>query len=309
MKMRQFILKKALKRNLFDEKGNYKTRWINFEFNSSCNLRCKWCSLDHAKKREVLSENILEKALDELIRDDKYDIERIDLHNAGETLLHPNLKKMLEIIASKKEKIHGKPTIHLLTNAYILNEKNSNDIIESGSLDEIRFSVDGGSKELYEKIRGGSKWELVRDNILNFLQKNKGKIRTEILCIIPNEKEVKTDWMEEDFKDLFARVDNVDLRRAHNWDGSSKLNIDKTWDEVANGRMCKFLLKNLVILPNGDVTVCCADLNSRGVVGNLSEEKLVDIFFSLKRLNIVNLFSRGKKEKIDLCKSCAGYYE
>ena len=32
--------------------------------------------------------------------------------------------------------------------------------------------------------------------------------------------------------------------------------------------VCKFLLRELVLLPDGRVTVCCADLNARGVIGD-----------------------------------------
>ncbi|KKR12046.1 MAG: Radical SAM domain protein [Candidatus Wolfebacteria bacterium GW2011_GWC2_39_22] len=309
MDIKKAYLEKVLSKYLFDKDGKYKVKWINFEFNSSCNLRCKWCTLDHTKKREIISEETLTKSFDEFIANGKFSIKRIDLHNAGETLLHPNLKRLLDIIAVKKQEIKSKPTVHLLTNALILNEQKSREIIESGAIDEIRFSIDGGTKEAYESIRRGSNWGKVRDNIKKFLELNNGKIKTGVICIVPNERDISIEWMEDDFKEIFLTMDNIDLRRPHNWDGSIELDIDETANEQANGRTCKFLMKNMVILPNGDVTVCCADLNGRGIIGNVNDSSLEEIFLSFQRLQMLKLFSKGKKDDINLCKACAGFYE
>ncbi len=71
---------------------------LNLEFNSSCNLRCQWCSLDHTKERKVMSRAVLEKVMQELSSGVFRNLRRIDLHNGGETLLHPDLPGMLSVI-------------------------------------------------------------------------------------------------------------------------------------------------------------------------------------------------------------------
>ena len=73
--------------------------------------------------------------------------------------------------------------------------------------------------------------------------------------------------------------------------------------------MCKFLLRELVVLPDARVTVCCADLNARGVIGNLGESSLRDIFNSEARASMIDAFGRGNKASIPLCKDCTGYYD
>ncbi|GKT29402.1 hypothetical protein ADUPG1_001175, partial [Aduncisulcus paluster] len=32
------------------------------KFNSSCNLRCKWCALDHGKERKIMPREVLERS-------------------------------------------------------------------------------------------------------------------------------------------------------------------------------------------------------------------------------------------------------
>jgi radical SAM protein with 4Fe4S-binding SPASM domain len=306
----------SLKTYLIDHNHNFTIRWLNFEFCSSCNLRCKWCSLDHTKKADMMNPEILEKVLDDILKNKSFNLERIDLHNAGEVLLHNNLKEMLKVIAGKK-KAFKNVYITLLTNATLLTDEISNILINSSALDVIRFSVDGGTKSLYEEIRNGAKWDLVKKNILSFIELNKRndrKIRkVEIICIIPPDKPQMTSWMEEDFKQVFSRVDDVELRYPHNWDGSTELNITYSqtmakYFENNKDKMCMFLLKNLVVLPNGDVTVCCADLNSRGVVGNVKYSSMEELYFTKKRLNMIELYRRNKKSEINLCQKCTGYY-
>ena len=96
--------------------------WVNIEIYSACNLRCKFCSLDHSKAAEIMSLELLELILDKLTQIPEK-IERIELHNGGETLLHPKLGDVLTLIGKYKSKIPGNPSLVLLTNATPLSEK------------------------------------------------------------------------------------------------------------------------------------------------------------------------------------------
>lgn len=73
--------------------------------------------------------------LNELIENKHFYIERIDLHNAGETLLHPNLAEMLKIISKKKKSLKEKSPviISLLTNVMLLKENMTKEIVDSNS--------------------------------------------------------------------------------------------------------------------------------------------------------------------------------
>ena len=74
-------------------------------------------------------------------------------------------------------------------------------------------------------------------------------------------------------------------------------------------KVCKFLRSEMVLLPDGRVTVCCADLNARGVIGNLAQNSLREIFNSGERASMLDAFRRGDKASIPLCRDCAGYYD
>lgn len=288
--------------------------WLNLEFASNCNLRCKWCSLDHDKPKQFMTTELLGKVLDDVIRDPGIQLDRIELHNAGETLLHPDLPSMFAEIAARKADL---PTINLLTNAGALNAARTKTILESGAIDVIRFSIDGGSKEEFEELRQPAKWDHIRSNINAFLDANKASDRpleTGVICIVDPQKALTTDLMEPEFQELFGCIDDVSLRHPHNWDGSADLGIDdKAYEKhaeklSAQGKICYFLTKDMVVLPNGDTTVCCADLNSRGVIGSSTFSSIRQLYNSKKRQEMLSLFKAGRKNDIDLCKDCTGYY-
>lgn len=292
--------------------GPLTLEWINLEFASHCNLRCKWCSLDHDKPKQVMPAELLAKVLDEVVADPGINLKRIELHNAGETLLHPDLPGMFAVIAARKERL---PIINLLTNAGALNEARTRAILDSGAIDVIRFSVDGGTQAEFEELRKPARWAQIRDNIHRFLDANERsarKLRTGVICIVAPEKTLTQDWMEPEFRALFARIDDVSLRFPHNWDGSAELGVNdrdyKHHAKVSKGKTCYFLIKDMVFLPNGDATVCCADLNSRGVIGNVTQSTIREIYHSSKRQRMLQLFGEGRKDDIDLCRTCTGYY-
>ena len=283
---------------------------INIEFVSYCNLRCKLCSLDHTKTKIRISPAILKHFFENLLSDKRFrSVKTIHLYNAGEVLLHPKLKEMLDIIKHYKQQaaeqgIHF-PLIALLTNATILDDENSKILIESSVLDHIRFSMDGGNKEKFEEMRERAKWDSFVKNVSHFCALNKlsqKPIQTGIITLVEYKNKLDTEWMSEEFKFLLHTVDGYELRYAHNWGGDVEIEELKNKKGYKVG--CSLLMHQLGLLPNGDITVCCADLNSKGVIGNITRETLFEIYMKPQRIEMLNNFIKGQKKKIDLCKNC-----
>jgi sulfatase maturation enzyme AslB (radical SAM superfamily) len=313
--------------------------WFNIEFASRCNLRCKWCSLDFDKPSVNMDEALLAKALDELLTPAGWAVGEIALHNGGEALMHPRLSSMLGVIAAKRAGHATFPRVSLLTNGVLLNQAKSNAILSSGAIDRLRVSVDGGSVAAFEEIRTPARWSRVRDNVFEFVKLNNAaprRIDTGVICVVPPDRPLTIDWMEEEFRDVLLAVDSYELRHPHNWDGSKELGLTPKPDAApampvqlyGMGRsllrrarnvvaprpasehpVCKFLLRELVLLPDGRVSVCCADLNARGVIGQLGETSLRDIFDSQARASMIDAFRKGNKASIPLCRDCVGYYD
>lgn len=295
--------------------GNPKTgsiREINVEFCSACNLRCKFCALDHLKPKQQITSEVLEKVLQELIDNPLFKkVEVINLYNGGETLLHPKRLDLFKLIAKYKAKCNEVrvrfPKVLLLTNGMLLRKELAEALLDLDVLDVIQFSLDGGTVAKFEELRVNAKWDKFYKNVLELIQlKNaKGsKVKIKSITIVEELFPLTTDWMEHEFKQLIDQMDSFELRRLHDWGGEVEL------EEESNKKYklgCNMAMHQMVVLPNGDVTMCCNDLNSKGIVGNLSDSKLGEIYSSKERLDYIEKLMWGKRNELELCKGCQSF--
>lgn len=59
-----------------------------------------------------------------------------------------------------------------------------------------------------------------------------------------------------------------------------------------------------VLLPNGDVVLCCMDYNLTHVIGNLFKQNYDDIFNSRPLLDLITVNEKPEFSKCSICKSC-----
>ena len=287
------------------------TTEINLEFSSACNLRCKFCALDHFKPKVYMSLEVIERVFDSLLHDKRFSrISTINLHNGGETLMHPERVQMFEKIAEFKEQFHHQglkfPKVNLLTNGMLLRAKLAKELLSLKVLDEVGFSLDGGSPEAFEDMRVNAKWEKFAQNVEDFIllkQQMDPSLTTFGICIVPKPHPLNDSWMAPDFQRISRMLDSVEFRRLHDWGGQ----VDIGEQAEINKKGCDLLMKQLVVLPSGDVTVCCNDLNSEGVVGNVLRNDLYSIYKSQERLKYVILLKEGRKNELDLCRNCVSF--
>ncbi len=294
-------------------KKNVSLRELNIEFNSTCNLRCKFCSLDFDKPRECMDPELLKRILGEIQTDPRMaNVQQLNLYNGGETLLHPKRLEMFKIIgqAKKEARQAGRkfPKVLLLTNGMLLRESLAREILETESLDTIQFSLDGGTPEKFEELRVNARWQPFYENV-----KTLHRLKTEMnapvkiksITIVEQPHPLKTNWMHPEFKEIINLMDHYELRRLHDWGGEVELEGADT--KVVNKKGCMLLMHQMVVLPNGDVTVCCNDLNSKGVVGNLIEQNLHDVYASKNRRVYLDKLNQGKKHELELCRNCESF--
>ncbi len=290
-----------------DKKSSIKE--VNIEFANYCNLRCNACSLDHRKPKEYISEETLDEFFSQFISDERFrNVEIINLHNGGEVLLHPNLDRLLHRIKFYKEEAINKlipfPKIYLLTNGMKLNREISELIIRSGVIDVIGFSIDGGTPELFHEMRNRSIWAVLYQNIKHFYylnQMQQRKIEMYAISCIPIDKPLNIKWMHPEFQHTFKILDRYELRRLHNWAGDiSQIKSKEKKHKIG----CTLLMRQMVLLPGGHVTLCCNDLNSKEITGNIHHQSLYSIYKSEKRLFYIQKHLKGNKDELMLCSGC-----
>ena len=276
-------------------------RDLNLELCSSCNLRCTWCSLDSKRRPAVMKLELLDQVLEAIRDEERYQVKVLNLHHSGDVLLHPRWPEFLERIAKEKRDRKDFPYVTTLTSATHLKGEKMDAILESGAIDWVRFSVDGGNPEEFERIRVRAKWDEVVGNINHFLDENerRGKnLRTGIIAVFEHSEPDLTD----EFRKLVVRVTNYMPRLPHNWVGKDELGLERRKEQPQG--LCSFVLFQIVVLVDGRVTLCCADLNAEGVIGNLAEESLYDIFRGERRAHVIRTMREQRRGELTMCGTC-----
>ena len=186
-----FICRRLDLENLAD--SSYFPKYFEIETVRACNAKCSMCTVhEWENKNNRMDETLFKKISEEI---EKYSswIERVCLSRNGEPLLD---NKLVERI--KRFKDYGIKYTTFSTNASLLIEKKSIKLIESG-LDDIRFSIDGITKETFENIRKGLNYEQVMNNCLRFIKlRNERGIKPMIQVRMVLQKENESE--EEEFK-------------------------------------------------------------------------------------------------------------
>jgi radical SAM protein with 4Fe4S-binding SPASM domain len=283
-------------------------REINLQFSNTCNLNCEFCTLKSGGHSRFMTGETLARFLENLNSDPRFQtVDVINLYNGGETLLHPGVAKMLAVLRKYKDQARadGKkfPETVLLTNGMLLTENLTREILGSGAVDSMRFSLDGGTPEAFEQMRKPAKWPVFYKNVKYFIEQNRlggGKIKTGAITLLP-EKPLETSWMHPEFAEILNSLDSCDLRRPHTWGGALK-KVESRGRPHKIG--CNMLLSQLVLFPGGDVSVCCVDINGECIIGNIHRQDLFSIYRSATRLKMLEALDKGKKDTIDFCRNC-----
>jgi sulfatase maturation enzyme AslB (radical SAM superfamily) len=275
---------------------------LNFELCSACNLRCRFCSLDSKLRAGMMKIETFQRVLDEIADEAKFHVRAINLHHSGDVLLHPKFPLFLERIAEAK-RARGKrfPFVKLLTSATHLAGEKAEALVETDAVDWIRFSVDGGNRRDFESIRVGAKWDEVLGNIHAFLdlaERRGKKPRTGVIALF----ERPDPEISDEFRALLKRITNYMPRYPHTWVGNKDLGLAKK--PVQPTGLCAFVLTQSVVLYDGSVTLCCNDLNADGVIGNVHEESLYDVFRGEKRAAVIRAMRENRRAGLTMCGTC-----
>lgn len=122
----------------------------------ACNLRCKMCYMSDTKGREPMKGQKIEAGyLDRMARAIYGRTLKLQIGCATEPTLYPALTDIIS-----HAKAHGVPYVSITTNGKMIAQgrHNLSEMAEKG-LDEITLSLHGTSKEIYEELMPGGKFE------------------------------------------------------------------------------------------------------------------------------------------------------
>jgi hypothetical protein len=96
-----------------------------------------------------------------------------------------------------------------------------------------------------------------------------------------------------------TRADSLPVEQI----GVQDISITPRNDFALTCRSTPFYDRN-VLLPNGDVVLCCMDYNLKHIIGNLLKQSYSDIFEGEKLAEIIKVNEAPEFDKCSICKSC-----
>lgn len=281
------VIKKKSKETVYPDS-------INIETVNLCNASCIFCPRTSlTRKNGIMREAIFRKII-QRVSDENLPLKTVCLNGFGEPLLD---KRIFDRIKYVKDKLHCSTII--FTNGQLLDRENAIKMIASG-LDEVNISFNAMFKQDYEKVMGISYDKTVR-NIKGLLSLRRNTPKVYISCVYSK----KYTFDETEFLRRWGGVvDSVFMMPAEVFGDLTKDDVYTGYGYRAKKWPCFRLWKNAWVSMEGDIYMCCKDVNGGTRVGNLVKSRFSEAWHSPSMEKIRRIHLDGKQEKISLCKDC-----
>lgn len=261
-----------------------------------CPLMCTYCPQDnlrdaYGKELKYMKAEDLAYVLDKLP-----DNTRIDFSGMSEPWANPNCTDMLEITLQKGF------TVAIFSTLYGMTNQDADRILKmfehydkqievvclhlpdaNGNMRGWKYSDEW--KEVFYKIAGAK----VSCGVGGMTMDMIGNVHPDI-----------REFARVSFGfDGHSRADSLDVDQIK----GQKIKVTPKHSFALTCLSTPFYDRN-VLLPNGDVVLCCMDYNLKHIVGNLFEHQWEDIFKSEEMLKLVAINETAEFSKCSICKSC-----
>jgi radical SAM protein with 4Fe4S-binding SPASM domain len=266
-----------------------------------CDMACIHCAHPVMKAQEGYKGSFMDPAIHTKIVDEvKNYRDQLWVYRYaadGESVLHPNFLDFVE-----ETKRAGIGPVDLTTNAMALTDEKMRRLLLA-PIDVIDVSLDAYSKEAYEKIRIKGKFDKVTANLRRLVElRDQLGSPTKIMTSIISQKEALGEV--EQFKAYWGQYVDEVLVRGLNTD-LGIVNVSETYfDERLERWPCPQFWKRVTITHEGEIRFCVEDWFNKGVVGNVRDQSIRDIWTSDLYARFRELHSTGRWCEMNLCKPC-----
>lgn len=304
--------KKEFKLLPFEETPEYKEyrkRWLenplkriagdfpihmDIESTSVCNLRCITCFQAYTDIPKGFMDMVLyKKIIDEAA---EKGLCSMKLNYRGEPLLHPKIADMVKYAKDK-----GIMEVMFNSNCTKLTEEKCHQLIDAG-LDKLICSVDGYTKEVYEKIRVGGRFETVLNNIKNLqrIKKERG-VQKPITRVQMVESPANTHQVANFLNFWDKLIDRASVTDMMDW---TNKNPDKYL--VSKQFVCPKIYQRMSVLSDGKVAICDGNYYVKLIAGDVSKQSIEEVWNGPVMKKLRDLSTSGNSHKSRICAEC-GY--
>jgi hypothetical protein len=238
----------------------------NLELTNACNLRCTFCPTGNGRMRRpkgLMAAEVFHAALA-----GAGPLEFVLLFQWGESLLHP---RFLELARAARRR--GARTL-LTTNATLLDERRTEAVLDAG-IDRVTVSVDGDERT-HEAVRGVSLERTLAGlrRLVAARDARRSPMAVDVSMVVSPE----TEGAAAGFRERFGSASSA------GGPGAPPLEVDRVQaiPLLTRGRRrtrCREPWRGgLVVLQDGRVTVCCVDHEGELAIGDVTTDRLQDLW-------------------------------
>lgn len=243
---------------------------LQLETTTRCNATCPICP-----NREMGDTDMPTEMIHKIIRDCKgKKLESIHPFFTNESFMDKRFHEIIEFINEELPET----SITIYTNGQLLTEKNANFILDH-NLKYIAFSIDGATKEVYDKVRPGLNFDKVCSNVEQFLEilanhPRRSEVYTKVTTVTTDDNIAELPAIQERWR---GKVDEV---QAIGCDGRGQMGYEQGLHSFyRNPRWaCYQTMEQMYVRFNGECVLCCKDAYGMTVVGNAFEQSLEEIW-------------------------------
>lgn len=271
----------------------------------ACNLRCIMCDVfsESAQATYSLANNKSPKLMEfetfcQVIDQSCEVISNFCPQGAGEPLIHPRFPEMISYIREKRPDAN----IWFNTNGLLLTKKLTDQLLKIG-IDQIYFSIDAATPDVYEKIRIGGNYKELIQNIKYLLKARKRascqiKPRVGVSFVL---QEANRLQKKKFLKYWLPKVEQVVFYKKAELDRSRP---DLFFKPKGARKPCESLWNMIAVSIDGTVVPCCGDVAREEPLGNINMKSLAKIAGAGRHLDLRCLHLEGKFSESKLCGPC-----
>jgi len=271
--------------------GGEVPRLVAIETTSRCNASCSFCPYsEKTTPKRAMDQSLFEKIIEDCRA---FPLAKIEPLLNGEPFVDPRL---IERLAHIKRRL-PKTVLHLVTNAYGMTPRRTDEIIEIGGVDRLIISLNTLDGERYRAVMG---LDLAR-TLANIRYALDASRRRHIARRIHVRMVRRPDSTLAEQEQLIAFCKAHDVTPLivgqHNYAGDVESELP------VPSYPCQ-MLDRVDILSDGRVALCCSDPEGRYAWGDVRKQSVLEIYRGEIARRYRDTHRRGGRREIEPCRSC-----
>lgn len=264
------------------------TPWsIQIELHFGCNYRCDTCYKQVLNlKKSNFKEMTIPTAINIASKLKKYEPFRIEFAMRGEPTLNSNWLQIIKIF----RKYLKESSIMITTNGSGLNKKNISQFFKNGG---NVILVDCYNNELEKRMEEWKQFKPLDYYNDDFNPYHRHKPSTKKIVLMDNIMERSG---EKKTRVISNHAGNVDYKKI------AKYGVKPLKEPLE--KKCVRPFREMIILYDGEVVLCCADSGNDFKLGNLNRHNFKQIWFKNRKLIIARLLLFNKFRIFPPCNRC-----